>query len=209
MAIRRPLLQLRLLENALAVEILKKLIFAVLVVLFAAVFFLLHKVFESSSNAASSTVAEPTKLEQGEWAPLQLTDSLTGKKSIEYYVDMRTLDGPNGLTGVLRMRCNQRSIEAFVVFNRLFSFNKYPSLVMSQDGQIVREAFISARTNADGKTIFLNDDKETAAFFELLKDEAKDLRVRFSVSDGVSTTMKVPLRNASRSVDKVREQCSR
>jgi hypothetical protein len=97
----------------------------------------------------------PSGQEMVAWAPVELADSLTGQKSIEYAVTMTTLEGPKGFAGVMRIRCRARSRDVLAIFNHIFSFNKYPSWTMARNGQIIRVGFISARANADGKAIFL------------------------------------------------------
>jgi hypothetical protein len=149
----------------------------------------------------------PTREGQTGWRTLNLTDSLTGKGSVEYYTSMAKLDGPDGLDGYLRIRCNGKSLDAFIVFTKIFSFNKYPRWVMSQDNWVIPSGFISARSMPDGKTVFLNDDRETETLFDFLKEENRDLRIRISVSDGQSITMKPDLKGASAAVDKVRAEC--
>ena len=44
-----------------------------------------------------------------DWKQVQFTDSLTGEKTVEYAGTAQTLDGPNGLTAVLWIRCRHRS----------------------------------------------------------------------------------------------------
>jgi hypothetical protein len=159
------------------------------------------QVADRSAKAETVTVRD--------WKQVQFTDSLTGEKTVEYAGTAQTLDGPNGLTAVLWIRCRHRSQDAVVVFNKIFSFNKYPSWRMSQDGQVVQKGFISARAMDDGKTVYLRDDPDTQDFFDILKDEGKDLRLRISVSEGASVTMRLGLRGAFDSVANVRSECSK
>jgi hypothetical protein len=179
------------------------------VTIFAGAILLLSKREAVKNFALGAKANQSTDSSSPTWAPVELTDSLTGRKSIEYSVAMIPLEGPKGFSGVMHIRCRARSRDALVIFNHVFSFNRYPSWTMARSGKIVPIGFISARASEDGRVIFLADDDETEQFLNVLKDGSGNLRIRFSESGGASVTMQLPLEGASASVDAVRRECPR
>jgi len=136
------------------------------------------------------------------WRESPVADALTGKSSMEYATPMTTLDGPANLTGQLRVRCRNNSLDIFIVFSGFFSTrNSFWSV--SQDGAIL-STLNYAKAVGEGRAMFLD-----SGIPELLNHltEDRDLRLRVRVVDGPQITMKPEMQRGAEIVAKVRADC--
>jgi hypothetical protein len=137
------------------------------------------------------------------WRELRVTDGLTGKSSLEYATPMTTLDGPENLTGQLKVRCEENSLEVFIVFSGFFSTrNSFWSV--AQDGAIL-STLIQAKAVGEGRAMFLAH-SEIQAFLNLLAED-RDLRLRVRVVEGPQITMKPDMQRGAETIAKVRAEC--
>jgi hypothetical protein len=116
---------------------------------------------------------------------------------------MTTLDGPVNLTGQLRVRCRDNSLDVFIVFSSFFSArNSFWSV--SQDGTIL-STLNYAKTVGEGHAMFL-DSGRTELLNELTED--RDLRLQVRVVDGPKITMKPDMQRGAEIVARVRAECA-
>lgn len=136
------------------------------------------------------------------WRDSPVTNNLTGKSSMEYATPMTTLDGPVDLTGQLRVRCMDNSLDIFIVFSGFFSTrNSFWSV--SQNGNIL-STFNYAKAAGEGRVMFLD-----SGISELLNHltEDGDLRLQVRVVDGPKITMKPDMQRGAETIAKVRAEC--
>jgi hypothetical protein len=137
------------------------------------------------------------------WRDSPVTNNLTGKSSMEYATPMTTLDGPANLTGQLRVRCKDNSLDVFIVFSGFFSIrNSYWSV--SRDGTIL-STLNYAKAAGEGQVMFLEDAQ--IRYFLNLFTEDRDLRLQVRVIDGPKITMKPDMQRGAETIAKVRAEC--
>jgi hypothetical protein len=160
--------------------------------------------FASRWIAPLSISADPTKDIASGFKVLRTTDSFTGENIVEYATSMTALDGPENLTGQLRIRCLKKSLEAYILFSRFFSLqNSFWGV--SQNG-VVLTSLMQGTAASEGRTAFL-DHGEMFDFLNLLVDN-RDTRIQVRISGGPKITFKPEMRLAAETVTKVRAECS-
>jgi hypothetical protein len=164
-----------------------------------------HRPTQSANRLSTplSMNADPIKDIASGFKDLRTKDSFTGENIVEYATSMTTLDGPENLSGQLRIRCLRKDPEAYILFSSFFSLQN--SLWgVSQNG-IVVASLMQGAAASEGRTTFL-DHTDMFDFLNLLVDD-RDTRIQIRISGGPKITFRPDMQRAAETVARVRAEC--